>query len=255
LKPIFDPWTTSVSGANVTRTPFPGNIIPKSQQDPTSLRFLRDIWTPNGPGDDATGVNNYRLTFPRIYEDYNIMDRVDYHINDNWKVFGRFSRFKTDVLSPNPPGTAAASTGGSARNSLTVNGDVVWTANASTVVSFRGSYGKPVDRFIDPIAQIKDLTEFFPSNPNWFDSYAKTRPVLYYPGLQLGGNFGRGGYWYSAPDFWNMQGKVSKSAGRHYLKIGGEFRSYRGNSSFPNHCSSFSPRHTLRTRSSIRTAG
>lgn len=241
LKPIFDPWTTAVSGNTVTRTPFAGNVIPKSMIDPTSSRFLRDIWAPNGPGDDATGVNNYRLTFPRIYEYYNIMDRVDYNINDAWKVFGRFSRFKTDVLSPNPPGTPAASTGGSARNSLTVNGDAVWTANANTVVSFRGSYGKPVDRFIDPEAEIKGLGDFFPGNPTWFDTYAKSLPVLYYPGLQLGGGFGRGGYWFSAPDFWNMQGKVSRSAGKHYIKVGGEFRSYRGNSTLPQPLQFFFP--------------
>lgn len=99
----------------------------------------------------------------------------------------------------------------------------------TTVVNFRGSYGKPVDRFIDPIAEIPSLTEFFPANPSWFDRYAKSLPVLDYPGLQLGGNFGRGGYWYSAPDFWNGQGKVSRQMGRHYVKVGGEFRRYRGN--------------------------
>ncbi|MBI3683288.1 MAG: carboxypeptidase regulatory-like domain-containing protein [Acidobacteria bacterium] len=241
MKPIYDPWTTRVDGGTVTRAPFAGNIIPKSQMDPVSLRFLQDIWAPNGPGDDATQVNNYRLTFPRVYEYWNFTDRVDWNLNDKWKVFGRFSRFHTNVTSPNPPGTPAASTGGSERNSLTLVGDTVWTATPTTVVSFRGSYGKPVDRFIDPVAEIKSLADFFPSNPTWFDSYAKALPVLYYPGLQLGGGFGRGSYWYSAPDFWNLQGKLSKQMGKHYLKIGGEFRSYRGNSSLPQPIQFFFP--------------
>ncbi|MBM3785695.1 MAG: carboxypeptidase regulatory-like domain-containing protein [Acidobacteria bacterium] len=233
MKPIFDPWTTQTSGSVITRTPFPGNIIPRSQIDPVSNRFLQDIWAPNGPGDDATQVNNYRLTFARVYDYYNWSNRTDWNINDSWKVFGRFSRYHTNVTSPNPAGTPAGSTGGSERNSMTAVGDAVWTANASTVVSFRGSYGKPVDRFIDPIAEIKSFGDFFPQNPGFFDSYAKALPVLYYPGLNLGGGFGRGGYWFSAPDFWNGQGKVSKNVGRHYLKMGGEFRRYRGNSSLP----------------------
>ena len=233
MKPIFDPWSTQVNGSTVTRTPFANNMIPKAMMDPTSLRFLQDIWAPNGPGDNATGVNNYRLTFARVYEYYNYTNRTDWNVNDKWKIFGRVSRFHTNVASPNPPGTPAASTGGSERNSLTVAGDVVWTVSANTVVDIRGSYNKPVDRFIDPIAEITDLKEFFPSNPNWFDSYGKALPVLYYPGLQLGGNFGRGSYWYSAPDFWNFQGKVAKNVGRHYLKMGGEYRRYRGNSSLP----------------------
>ena len=233
LRPIYDPWSTTVNGSTVTRTAFPGNVIPKAMMDPTSLRFLKDIWAPNGPGDDATAVNNYRLTFARVYEYYNYTNRTDGNVNDKWKVFGRVSRFHTNVASPNPPGTPAASTGGSERNSLTLVGDAVYTLDANTVIDFRGSYNKPVDRFIDPIAEISSLKEFFPTNPTWFDSYAKSLPVLYYPGLQLGGNFGRGSYWYSAPDFWNTQAKVARNIGKHYIKVGGEFRSFRGNSSLP----------------------
>ncbi|MBM3811702.1 MAG: carboxypeptidase regulatory-like domain-containing protein [Acidimicrobiia bacterium] len=233
IKPIFDPWTTQTQGNTVTRMPFAGNVIPKSRMDPTSLIFLRDIWAPNGPGDNITGINNYRLTFARVYDYYNYTNRTDWNINDRLKVFGRVSRFHTNVASPNPPGTPAASTGGSERNSLTIAGDVVWTMNPTTVLDFRGSYNKPVDRFMDPIAEVPSMAQFWPSNPTWFDSYAKALPVQYYPGLQLGGNFGRGGYWYSAPDFWNMQGKMAKTSGKHYLKFGGEFRSFRGNNSLP----------------------
>jgi hypothetical protein len=233
LKSIYDPWTTQVNGSNVTRTPFPGNVIPRSQMDPVSLRFLQDIWAPNGPGDDPSQVNNYRLTFARVYEYYNLSNRTDWNINNNWKVFGRFSRYHTVVASPNPAGTPAGSTGGSERNSTTVAGDVVWTVSPTTVVNFRGSYGKPVDRFLDPVAEIKSMGDFFPQNPTFFDRYAKDLPVVYYPGLNLGGTFGRGSYWYSAPDFYNGQGKISKVMGRHYVKTGGEFRRYRGNSSLP----------------------
>jgi len=116
---------------------------------------------------------------------------------------------------------------------LTIAGDAVWTLSANTVLDFRGSYNKPVDRFIDPIAQVPSMAQFWPQNPTWFDSYAKSLPVLYYPGLQLGGNFGRGSYWFSAPDFWNFQSKAAKTVGRHYIKVGGEFRSFRGNNSLP----------------------
>ena len=234
IRQIFDPWTTQTQGSNITRTPFPGNVIPRNRFDPTAVRFLQDLWEPNGPGDNITGVNNFRLTLPRTYDYYNFTNRVDWNINDAWKLFGRVSRYKTDVTSANPPGTPASSTGGSARNSLTVAGDLVWTASAQTVFNIRGSYGKPVDRFIDPDAEIQSLAEFFPSNPTWWDSYAKNLPVLYYPGLTIGGStFGRGSYWYSAPDFWNLQAKMSRVMGSHYVKTGGEFRQYRGNSSLP----------------------
>jgi len=83
------------------------------------------------------------------------------------------------------------------------------------------------------VAEIKDLKEFFPNNPSWFETCGKDLPVLYYPGLRLGGILGRGSYWYFAPDFWNWQGRMAKNVGRHYTKVGGEYRRYRGNSSLP----------------------
>lgn len=241
MKMIYDPWTTQTTGNTVTRMPFPNNIIPRTQMDPTSLRFLQQVWAPNLPGDNQTGVNNFRLTIARVYEYYNYTNRTDWNINDRLKVFGRVSRFHTNVASPNPPGTPLSSTGGSERNTLTVAGDVVWTASASTVFDFRGSYNKPVDRFIDKEAEIPNLSAYWPNNPGWFDSYQKALPVLYVPGLQLGGNLGRGGYWYSAPDFWNWQGKMARNVGKHYIKTGGEYRRYRGNSSLPSPLQFFFP--------------
>jgi hypothetical protein len=234
VRPIFDPWTTTFNPATnqVTRQPFPGNIIPADRIDPVAKRFLQDVWQPNNAGDDITRVNNYKNTFPRIYEYYNFTDRVDWSVNDAWKIFGRFSRLHTNVLSPNPSGTPAGSTGGSERNSLTAAGDAVWTINPTTVFNIRGSYNKPVDRFIDPVAEVQDYSQFWP-NSNWYDEYAKTLPAIYYPGLLVGGStIGRPSWWYSAPDFWNLQSKISMSMGRHYVKVGGEFRRYRGNSGF-----------------------
>src|SRR5262245_3970985 len=37
MKPVYDPWTTQTNGSTVNRMQYPGNIIPKSQQDPTAL--------------------------------------------------------------------------------------------------------------------------------------------------------------------------------------------------------------------------
>ena len=80
--------------------------------------------------------------------------------------------------------------------------------------------------------------------------------MLYYPGLQLGGNFGRGSYWYSAPDFWNCKARWPRTSGRHYIKVGGEYRRYRGNSSLPAPLQFFFPEaNTANTyRESERTA-
>jgi hypothetical protein len=183
LKPIYDPWTTEVSGSNVTRMPFAGNIIPRSRMDPTALRFLQDIWAPNNPGDDPTGVNNFRLTFPRVYEYYNWTDRVDWNLSEKWQIFGRVSRFHTDVRSPNPAGTPAGSTGGSERNSLTVSGDVVWTVNPTTAINLRGSYGNRSD-CRDQIA-----CRLLSSEPDIFRQLCESAPGPVLSGSQPGWRF------------------------------------------------------------------
>jgi hypothetical protein len=52
LNVIYDPWSTSTSadGATITRTPFPGNAIPSSKQDPVAVKFMGALWKPNLPG-------------------------------------------------------------------------------------------------------------------------------------------------------------------------------------------------------------
>lgn len=234
LRRIYDPLTTKFNPTTntSTREQFPSNIIPASRIDPTSKRFLRDIWKPNGPGDSIAGANNYRFTFPQKFEYWNFSDRVDWVVNDKWTLFGRLSRFHTVQSDPNFTDSPAQPLAGSNRHTWQASGDAVWTINPTTVFNVRGSYSKIVDSFdalngrIDP----KTLQELWPGN-TWYDAYQKELPALYYPGFTVIGEtsstFGRDGFWYQEPTTWNLQSKISKQLGRHYLKVGGEFRQQR----------------------------
>ena len=60
LRLIYDPWSTvTAPDGTVTRTPFPGNIIPPSRIDPVAARFTAALWKPNRPAIDAYNTNNY----------------------------------------------------------------------------------------------------------------------------------------------------------------------------------------------------
>ena len=89
--PSTIPTTTKLNPATgaVTAQPFPGNKIPASRFDPLAGILMKQFWAPNNPGDNITGVNNFRKGFIENYDYYNFSDRVDYNINDKWKVFGR----------------------------------------------------------------------------------------------------------------------------------------------------------------------
>jgi len=86
LRVIYDPWTTKLDPATstATRTPFPGNVIPVSRIDPSAAIVMKDIWKPNGPGDDITGVNNYKATYAWWTKYYNISNRTDWVANEKF---------------------------------------------------------------------------------------------------------------------------------------------------------------------------
>ena len=44
---------------------------------------------------------------------------------------------------------------------------------------------------------------------------------------------GKANYWYQEPDSWNIESKMSKNVGRHYLKVGGEYRKEKVNAARP----------------------
>jgi hypothetical protein len=97
LRRIFDPFTTQITGpTSSTREPFANNVIPSSRLDPTAQFVMSELWQPNGPGDNAAGLNNFRTVYPLAFKYYNFSDRVDWNVSDNVKVFGRISRFHTD---------------------------------------------------------------------------------------------------------------------------------------------------------------
>ncbi|MBI3279386.1 MAG: TonB-dependent receptor, partial [Acidobacteria bacterium] len=238
LRTIYDPWTTRLDPARneASRTPFAGNIIPRSRIDPTSARIMQDVWKPNGPGLDITGVNNFRIGYAWPIRHWNFSERVDWSINDNLKVFGRYSRVRTDldqteyVSSP-----AVTNDNGGLMNNRNIAGDVVWTMNNTTVWNFRGSFASLEDDYSAPKSAVgeKGLDQFWPGNA-WYKPYIGEMPLVYYPFVQVGGgSFGKGSYWYQHPRNHTYEASVRKSIGTHNLKLGAQTRRHRADGIFP----------------------
>ena len=227
LRAIFDPLTTDPDGNN--RTQFANNNIPASRLDETSQRVLAKTWAPNNDGDNASGANNFRLTFPITYAYWNLTNRTDYNVSDSVKIFGRFSRFHTTQSEPDYSGSVAQRRQGSARNSAQASGDVVWTISPTTVFNMRGSWSKITDSFYTPDSQIgaEGLAELWPSN-NWYASHVRDIPAVHFPEIRVDADsttsFGRSGFWFQEPSTWNLEAKISRQMGRHYVKFGGQYR-------------------------------
>lgn len=239
MRPIFDPLTTQTNLATNTasRMPFAGNLIPASRVNPTSRVFLNDIWKPNGPGDDATGVNNYRTGYAWFLDYWNFSNRTDWNITPKWKAFARYSVIRTRLDNNNYGGTAATtSDNGGLMDALNGAFDTVYTVNAHTLVNFRMGVVYSEDEYDSAWAQIgeKGLEKFWPGNP-WYKPYTADMPAVYYPNLNIGGaTFGKSSWWSYRPRKYSYQGSVSHDRGRHYMKAGMAYRHAFEYSQLPN---------------------
>ena len=101
LRVIYDPWTSRFGpNGQIIRDPFPGNKIPANRFDPLGAKLMSSLWAPNGPGDDRTGLNNFKYNQEFDFEYLNFSTRLDWNLNDKWKTFARVSRFQTDQVQP-----------------------------------------------------------------------------------------------------------------------------------------------------------
>ena len=231
IKTIFDPYTTVLDASTgaVTRTPFAGNVVPKARFDPLSSSLMSSFWDPNSAGDNITGVNNFKAGYVETFNYYNFSDRVDYNINDKWRVYGRIGRYHTTDISPNatPNQSQLYTPTGTLRAATQVSGDAVWTLNSRTVLNFHGDWHKVIDAYVSDSLGAEGWGKIWPSNP-WYKDYQAASPgvPIYFPGMNIGGNGfgGRGFYWDQKPEGQAYSAKIARQHGSHFLKAGIEHR-------------------------------
>jgi Carboxypeptidase regulatory-like domain/TonB dependent receptor len=96
---IFDPYSTHLFNGTNVRTPYPGNYIPLSAQDPVALAVQKLLPQANGTGD----INNYTIpSYHSFQHTTNLSFKVDQSISSTIKVSGYYSQLNT--YSPNVNG-------------------------------------------------------------------------------------------------------------------------------------------------------
>ncbi len=97
---IYNPFTTTAldnSGANYTRTQFPGNVIPASLLNPVGQKIVNLYPLPNRPGTGPDNLNNYANQGPANFLNDKMDTRVDWEQSAVHRMFVRWSdRFRQD---------------------------------------------------------------------------------------------------------------------------------------------------------------
>ncbi|MCC6860431.1 MAG: TonB-dependent receptor, partial [Bryobacterales bacterium] len=254
LRTIYDPWSTKFDPvtSTATRTPFAGNIIPANRIDPSSKIIMGDIWKPNGPGDDITGINNYKITYPWWTNYYNFSNRTDWNASEKFRMYARYSYYRTRLDNLNyADSPAVPSDNGGLMDSMNAAADGVYTLNPSTVLNFRFGTTYLEDDYDSEWAKVGEagLEKVWPGNP-WYKSYIQGIPAIYYPSTSISGKagFGKGSTWFYRPRKYSMSATGAKDHGRHYMKTGLAFRYSYGTSLNPNLMNNyFYPTYTANT--------
>jgi len=227
LRTIFDP--TKSTGTSGTRVAFPGNKIDPSRFDPTAVKLLAEIPLPNLPGsqDNLQGFKVNQTTY------WNLSERIDWVFSDKWRTFVRYGQFKAHLLESNPTDKLLLPVNGSNRYGLSIAADSVYTISPKMVLNVRANYHKLTDEYAaDPALIGKDgIANLFPTN-FWPSLY--TIDQYFYPAFDLvqGSTtyrLGRPGREFSQhPQGYGGSARLNYYAGKHSLKVGGEYRVDKG---------------------------
>ena len=131
VRTIYNPFASTLDAAGrVVRPSFANNVIPQAMLDPVALKMLQQIPLPNLPGN----IDNWQGNVTDGVDYWNLSQRVDVNIKDNWKVFARYGQFKANLAQENPTSGGFFPLSGSNRYGMSIAGDSVWVMSDKTTL-------------------------------------------------------------------------------------------------------------------------
>jgi hypothetical protein len=227
---IYDPSTNNCAGAatcgtGIIRTPFPGNIIPTNRLDPAA-RILATYWgQPNTVGLPFTNANNYsnNASIGGNNDQYNT--RIDHSVSDRQRIFGRFTYWKSLSLPTEPYNNAVCQDrcAETWTSKSAVVGDT-FTLTPTTILDLRLTWIRFVyDR--TPNSLGTDLTKFgLPASLNNQVSFQVIPTPVVQNFSDVWTSQGPGSAIHQRNDSYGFYPSVTKLAGSHNIKLGGEVR-------------------------------
>jgi hypothetical protein len=218
---IYDPATiAAVPNGRFSRQPLPGNIVPASRISPLSRRLLDYYPLPNAAG-TADGRQNFFSTAASRIDYWAHMARVDQVINDKHRFYVSTSFMRTD-------GDQGRNLVNDAVGNISVNKytgaalDYVWLADSSSVLNLRYGMTRMTAEGGNPTLGLDLAALGFPSA---FTSRLD-RKLTALPEITPEGYATLGNVLTTQSAFTNhfFSASLSKMAGPHSLRFGGEHR-------------------------------
>lgn len=220
------------------RQAFPGNKIPASRLDKYAQYIQNGYNSPNGPG----LLNNYSVNQPAAGTQRQYNGRGDYQLSDKQRVYARYTYWNVNQDASHPFQAPARTTDvGSAFKFQThqaVVGDT-YLLSPTMVLGTRASFLRNTNCSVPGDANV-DLSNFGPGYVALLNSGQIDGPVA--PGTSIQG-YGQGLDGFAIQcgrnNLYTVSADLTKTMGRHTLKVGGESRAIQVNKFQANAAGSF----------------
>ncbi len=225
---IYDPFSVATAGGIPTRTPFAGNIVPPSRQDPVGQKIMSFYPTSNRAPASATQpwVNNFSFggKWPRSYNMLAL--KFDHKVNDRYTTFVRMNTGTALLIFPFQfDGIATDGRNIVNRPHFGVSWGNTFLLSPRRTVDLRFGYARAKE-----------------DNKPWSDAFDMSSlglPASYIGGLQTKGfpiirtngimNLAGSGFINDPGYTYTFQPSMFQQQGKHLIKIGADLRLFYGN--------------------------
>jgi hypothetical protein len=225
---MFDPFDTFVNASGtVERRPFAGNRIPVSRFDPIAVKALGFFPLPNQVTNAVTNTNNWFAQDINLSTGYKFDIKGDHNFSDKSRLMGRFSYTPSTGNPPNlfGKGNPAFTFNNGPSGTKTTSSVVDFTRTQSATTLWTLRYGLVYSDFFRNPMEPFDLTDL--GLPQYMKANATN---LVFPTIAPDGFTDIGAEGWILMDrqegVHQVSGSLTKIAGAHTIKAGGEFRQY-----------------------------
>ena len=222
---IYDPLTTRLDPATgrYVRSPFPNNVIPTDRLNPIALRVLALYPEPTDP---TRHTDNYYNPDNATRQDYHAeVLRVDHQVDGATRAYlTLFHNIRDLHRSTNTLQGTYANRGEwpETRQNLGGTVDVVRGLGSTAVLNLRAGYSRFTQSFFQT-----DVREFDRDTLGFQSLPGEFLPAFVIDGIPTIGVEGEGKV--AVDNTISVQANLTRSFGRHTLKVGAEYRNIRSN--------------------------
>jgi hypothetical protein len=228
---IYDPNSGVLSGSVVSRTPFPGNIIPTNRINPIAQNYLSYFPQPNNTT-FANGLQNYTISAVDSDGYDNELGRLDINISDRNRLsFNARHNYrkqnKNNFFDDDATGNFLY------RINQGATLDDVYTISPTLVMDVRANWTRYIENHSSPADGVDPSSLGFPS---YIDANSEFKMLPYITFLSTSVSagatasyspLGYNGDGTNFNDIFQTSGEITKIHGNHTIKMGGDAREYR----------------------------